>query len=109
MTPLSGAVGGCRLEGARVICLLLAFSLFISPARGQSSARRGTFDLTLEDYVKRVVSYNESVQERLLELEINRRKYKAEYGVFEPELVGSFSRESNKRENTVEQQHTTPT
>lgn len=110
MTLLSSAVGGCPRGGASLILgLLLIAGASVARLEAQSSSARGTVDLTLEEYIQRVVTHNESVQERLLELEINRRKFKSEYGVFEPELVASFSRERNKRENTLEQQQTTPT
>jgi outer membrane protein len=47
--------------------------------------------------LQRVLEHNESLQVRILEVEISRRKEKAEYGVFEPELVGSAAREENHR------------
>lgn len=74
---------------------------------GQSAARNGTIDLTLNDFLKAVLERNQTIQTRLLELEVNRRLYRAARGIFEPELVGSASREANKRENTVEQQRST--
>ncbi|MGA2657228.1 MAG: TolC family protein [Verrucomicrobiota bacterium] len=70
----------------------------------QPSAENGTTHLGLGDFLKLVLERNESVQVRLLELEVNRRKYRAEKGVFEPELSGSFSREANRRENTALEQ-----
>lgn len=102
MTLLTAAIGPhCRW------LLLLCATCMATPANGalqaQSSAQQ-TVDLTLEEFVQRVVERNESVQARMLELEVNRRKARAEYGVFEPELFGAVSRESNRRENTTEQQ-----
>lgn len=59
--------------------------------------------LTLPDLVRRVLERNETVQGKLLEFEVNRRRYAAEWGAFEPEAFGSASRESNKRQNNTEQ------
>ena len=47
--------------------------------------------------------HNESLQVKLLEAEIARRQYKAEKGIFEPAVVGSFEHVENERENTAEQ------
>ena len=70
----------------------------------QAFARPAAADLTLDVFLKRVLERNESLQAKMLEVEINRRKARGEYGAFEPEVFGSVSREANKRENTVEQQ-----
>ncbi len=60
-------------------------------------------DLTLQEFLQLVVENNESLQAKVLDVEIARRKGKATYGQFEPELFGGYSREANKRENTAEQ------
>jgi outer membrane protein TolC len=78
--------------------------LVLGRASGQTSLSASVTDLTLPDYIKRVLERNESLQEKVIEVEIGRRKAKGEYGIFEPELFASVSRESNKRENTAEQQ-----
>ena len=62
-----------------------------------------TTDLSLEDFLRRVLRRNETLQTKLLDFEANRRRYNAERGVFEPELVGSGSHEVNNRQNTAEQ------
>jgi outer membrane protein TolC len=93
-----------RSAGLAPLILLQMMQVLIhGSAYAQTSAVSGTVALTLQDYIKRVLERNESLQERLIEVEINRRKAKGEYGVFEPELFGSVSQESNKRENTAEQ------
>src|SRR6266516_1044993 len=70
----------------------------------QALAQPAAADLTLDLFLKRVLERNESLQAKMLEVEINRRKARGEYGAFEPEVFGSVSREANKRENTAEQQ-----
>ena len=59
--------------------------------------------LTLNEAIERVLIHNESLQVKLLEAEIARRQYKAEKGIFEPAVVGSFEHVENERENTAEQ------
>jgi outer membrane protein len=102
ITPATGLHFPWRQLFFCAVCLVLWASPFA--AHAQSSAQNGTLDLTLEQFLQLVLERNESIQARMLELEVNRRKARAEYGVFEPELFGSVSREVNKRENTVEQQ-----
>lgn len=60
--------------------------------------------LTLKEFLRRVVEFNESIQLRVLDYEISRRRLRAEKGIFEPELVASYDRQENQRENTSEQQ-----
>ncbi|HXG48801.1 MAG TPA: TolC family protein [Methylomirabilota bacterium] len=63
--------------------------------------------LGLRAFVRRVLDHNESIQVRLLETEIARRKVLAEKGVFEPELVGGPEHVENERQNTAEQRRST--
>jgi outer membrane protein TolC len=60
-------------------------------------------DLTMKIFLQRVLDYNESIQVKLLEMEVARRKLLAERGIFEPELVGSAEHVDTQRENTLEQ------
>src|SRR5258706_8582444 len=62
-----------------------------------------TNDLTLHDFLLLVIEHNESLQVRVLEFEIAQKKFNAERGIFEPEVVLSYDRVKNKRENTAEQ------
>src|SRR5262245_370184 len=62
-----------------------------------------TNGLTLRGFLQAVIERNESLHSRLLEIEISQRRYLAERGMFEPELVLSYDRVENKRENTAEQ------
>jgi outer membrane protein len=90
----------CRLPLSLIVVPLVLPLVAAMPA--QAFAQPAA-DLTLEVFMKRVLERNESLQGKLLEVEINRRKARGEYGAFEPEVFGSVSREANKRENTAEQ------
>jgi outer membrane protein TolC len=105
MLPQSGSTSLRR----RFVSLLIGVVLLSNSisARSQSAAQNGTIDLTLTDFLQNVLERNESIQTRLLELEVNRRQHLATRGIFEPEFVGSASREANKRENDVVQQRST--
>lgn len=59
--------------------------------------------LPLATYLDLVVQNNESLQAKVLDVEIARRRAKGAYGIFEPELVGGVAREYNKRENTAQE------
>ncbi len=65
---------------------------------------RSAGDLTLKEFLDRVLARNEALQQTVLEYEATRRKSLAEGGIFEPEAFVSVSQEGNKRENTAEQQ-----
>jgi outer membrane protein TolC len=76
-------------------------------ARAQSAAGLPPVpaqEISLKALLQRVLERNESLQSRMLEFEAHRRRYRAEYGAFEPELYGSAGREVNNRKNTAEQQ-----
>ena len=61
-------------------------------------------ELKLSDLRLWVLQRNESLQGRLLNFEAQRRRAKGEYGIFEPDLFGSYTHEINNRQNTAEQQ-----
>jgi outer membrane protein TolC len=75
---------------------------FALGAETQSTAVR-TNSLTLNQFLKLVLERNESVQLRRIEVEIADKRWKGEYGAFEPDFMVAASREANKRENTAEQ------
>lgn len=62
-----------------------------------------TNELRIGQFLKWVLERNESVHARVLEYEIAEKKLKGERWVFEPDLVLSYDRVENKRENTAEQ------
>src|SRR5262245_3686318 len=68
-----------------------------------SSHAGSTNSLTLRRFVQLLLESNESLQSKVLEFESSRKKYRSECGVFEPELVLSYDRVENQREDTAEQ------
>jgi outer membrane protein len=62
--------------------------------------------LSLSNLVQLVLERNEALQAKFLDFEFNRQKYLAEQGAFEPDAVGSVSREVNNRPNNAEQAST---
>ncbi len=75
--------------------------LFAASSRAQTTP--SVKDLGLREFIGLVLERNESVQERILEYEINRKHQKAEQGAFEPELALSYNRVENLQENTAQQ------
>jgi len=91
-----------------VLLVGAAFLSFIpDTGRGQSSAQNGTFDLALTNFLHRVLENNESIQMRLLEFGATRQLYEASWGIFEPEVFGSATREADSHQNTVVEQRST--
>jgi outer membrane protein TolC len=88
-----------------VFGFLLAVSLNGSSAMEFRSGQ--TNALNLRDFVQLVLQRNEAIQVRILELAITKKRLRAEQGIFEPELVGSYDRVENKRQNTAEQRRST--
>src|SRR5580765_7390654 len=90
----------------RIRRLRAAFSLLVIlptiPSQGGSNPPIS--ELSLREFIQLVLERNDSVQTRLLEFEISRKKYRAEQGVFEPEFVLGYDYVENKRQNTAEQQ-----
>jgi len=85
--------------------ILLSFQFGILAIGAQTSTNAPpAAGLSLTEFTRRVVQYNESVQIRLLELAISNKRLKAERGIFEPELFSTLDRVGNKRENTAQQQ-----
>lgn len=91
-----------RLPTQALGSLLALLAVAVPPCWSQ--AQSAATDLKLDVFLKQVLERNESLQGKLLDVEINRRKARSEFGAFEPALFGSASREANKRENTAEQQ-----
>ncbi|MGV3775042.1 MAG: TolC family protein [Verrucomicrobiales bacterium] len=71
-----------------------------APAANVTLANNG---MGLQEVVRKVLIHNEGLQSKMLDAEIARRQFKAEKGIFEPAVVGSYERVDSKRENTVEQ------
>src|SRR5439155_25583401 len=86
--------------GRRISAAVIAVCLVAESASGQE---RLTSDLTLNDLIREVLQRNEGIQQRILEMEISRRKYIGEKGVFEPDLVSSWDRVANRRETSSQE------
>src|SRR4051812_29224885 len=85
--------------------ILLVLGTGALPLRAQSTNNVVTNrpGLTLQEAVQKVLLNNESLQAKLLDAEIARRQFKAEKGIFEPAVVGSYERVDSSRQNTEEQ------
>jgi outer membrane protein TolC len=94
-------------SGAPFCLVALMLLNFGASLQGQPSTADGALDLTLSNLLAQVLEHNETIQAKLLEMEVSRRRARAEYGIFEPELFGSAEHVVNNRENTVEQQRNT--
>jgi outer membrane protein len=94
------------MNARRLVCCTLLTVFTILPPRLQAapSASTGAADLSLDQFLALVLARNETIQVRLLEFEASRRKARAEHGVFEPEAFASYTRQINKRKNTVLEQ-----
>jgi hypothetical protein len=74
--------------------------LGFSPLRaGMADSESPIVELKLSDYLQQVLQNNESIQAQMLEAEVNRRKARGEYGIFEPDLEASIMRVSNQPKN----------
>lgn len=85
-------------------CLFLLVAMTIS-GLAQATNSLPPLDLSLEEFIKRVVEKNESIQTKILEVEFNRRRLAAEHGTFEPAFFSSATYQVNERENTAEQRN----
>src|SRR5437870_890991 len=83
-----------------LIFLLLSAHLGAISAQTNQVPGRG---LTVQEVVKRVVEFNESVQMKMLEAEISRKTLRAEKGIFEPAIVGSVDHIDSQRPNNVQE------
>jgi len=88
---------------AMLAALCFTFEGLCSLQNGPTNSLGG-IDLKLEDFLRLVLQRNETLEAQMLESEVNRRKARAEHGVFEPDWVTSVLREANKRTNNVLEQ-----
>jgi outer membrane protein TolC len=86
-----------------MLVLLLSLGLAGSGAAKAASQAGATNSLHLNQLLQMVLARNESVQLRMIEVEIAKRRWEGEKGAFEPDLVIGGAREENNRENTAEQ------
>jgi outer membrane protein TolC len=80
----------------------------VLPAKAWANFQSGSTNaLALKEFVQLVLERNEAIQVRILELAITKKRLSAERGIFEPEVVASYDRVENKRQNTAEQRRST--
>lgn len=60
--------------------------------------------LTLQEFVQRVLNYNETLQIQVLQTELGRKQLAAERGIFEPEFTVNGEYLDSDRPNTTQQQ-----
>lgn len=83
-------------------CILITVAAAPAIAAAEATGP-ATNTLSLRSFVQLVLQRNESLRARLLEFEINEKRFRGEQGIFEPELVLGYDRVDNERENTAEQ------
>lgn len=105
-----GVTGTLNRVGKHVLCALLAGALFGGACYGQDAAHAQTTtatavpaQLALPTYLSLVLGNNQSLQVRLLEFEVSRRRLDGERAIYEPDFVASYERQSNTRQNSREQ------
>jgi outer membrane protein TolC len=91
---------------AMIFIVLLVCRCWSAPA---TSSVAGTNDLMvvqlkLDGYLLKVLDHNQALQSQMFGSEASRRKWRSEYGAFEPQLELSAMQEVNKRTNNTEQQ-----
>lgn len=86
-----------------LLCITVAGASSLHAAETPSLQTSGTNTLSLRSFVQLVLQRNESLRVRLLEFEINEKRFRGEQGIFEPEVVLGYDRVDNERENTTEQ------
>lgn len=96
-----------RLRTTILPLIALLVAAYVPKGCGADLLSGQTNALNLRDFVQLVLQRNEAIQIRILELAITKKRLQAERGVFEPELVGSYDRVENKRQNTAEQRRST--
>lgn len=87
--------------------VILASLIPLFTTQGAEDARQAIAypnrsELTLGQYMQRVVEFNESVQARLLAFHASRSQRRAEGGAFEPSLVASGELVDRQKPNTIE-------
>ena len=110
-SPSSPASNRFHKSGGRSILSLGVGSFFIAAVLSLPCARicaeepstNSLSGLTVSELILRVVRHNESVQMKMLEAEISHKAERAEHGIFEPKVVGSFERVDNSRPNNTQQ------
>ena len=96
-------MGTLLKQGWLAAGVLLLMPVCAGAANQTLSVTNSMLSLKLSNLVELVLQRNESLQGKLLSVQINRHKYLAEKGVFEPTAFASAERDVNKRQNNTEQ------
>lgn len=83
----------------RVKCIVWVVGAWLSAAAGQGAELK----LTLNEFLARVLTNNENIQMKMLEVQISRKQYEAQKGMFEPAWVTSYTHEDRRNALTEEQ------
>jgi outer membrane protein TolC len=95
-------IPGGVFRPALIITGICSWLAALAPsATAEPTNSTGGVNMTLAEYLRRVVESNETIQNKMLETEINRKKVKSEKGIFEPEWVTSVRRDDNHRDNNI--------
>lgn len=86
-----------------VACLVLS-SVYSFASERLLGPEQAVDRLGLKDYLRKVLAHNETLQIRILDMEISRMRYRGERGIFEPEFVTTYDHLETERQNTAEQQ-----
>lgn len=92
-----------------LVVLVVTVRSSLGGDRAEAPDSGPTRDLTLHDFLQRVLARNESIQVRAIELRITQKKLSGERGIFEPELLLRYDHVENTRQNTAEQRRSTGT
>jgi outer membrane protein len=91
------------ITGKRIWIGLLSVCLILPQSFGATNSLQ-LQPLSLDATLRRVLEQNESLQMRMLDLEISRKVLRAEKGIFEPAVVSSIDYIDNKRPNNIREQ-----
>lgn len=72
-------------------------------AQPSAAPEAGVKTLTVSQLDDLVVQYNATVQEKFLDYAISQGKFRAEYGIFEPEAYATGTHQADLRQNSTEQ------
>src|SRR5277367_6199744 len=93
-----------RISWGRLAALaLLLLPIHLHGSEPGVPDTNGPLSLSLSGLVQLVLQRNEALQVKMLSLQINKHKYLAEKGVFEPIAFASGEQDVNKRLNNTEQ------
>lgn len=84
------------------VCVMVGCLMGFS-ASAQSANDLASVNLTLKDYLRQVVQYNQTLQAQMIDADAETYKLKSEKGIFEPDFETSYTYQWDKRKNTTQQ------